>query len=63
MSSGTVATCGFCGRPVQCAVYLGGTPYHAECTQCPTPQHYVNPSLTESDIRRIVREELERAKP
>lgn len=47
------ATCGICGQPF----YLGGLHGHGICNKT-----YEAPQLTEADIRRIVREELERAK-
>ena len=36
-SSGTIALCGHCGRPVinQPAVWANGVPYHVECTKSP----------------------------
>lgn len=69
MSTGTTPLCGYCGKPVIDAItWHAGTPYHSECTHGPGyPTHYVMtrtptptwPStLTEDDVRRIVREEL-----
>jgi len=73
-SNGTVATCQHCGRPIGgVATWLGGLPYHPECTHGPgylthyaplAPEHEgCKPShqITENDVRRIVREELARA--
>jgi len=65
--------CGYCGRPCGACIWLNGNPYHEECTHGPDykPQYYggnvqdwakgVAP-LTENDVRRIVREEIERLK-
>jgi len=69
VSNATVALCQHCGRPIGgVAKCLGGLPYHPECTHGPSyPTHYEMtrtptttwPStLTEDDVRRIVREEL-----
>lgn len=69
-------SCAYCGRPVAAAVYIGMYPYHPECTRgpsAPSPPYYtpvgagdgntyVPRHLTEADVRRIVREELQRAK-
>ena len=73
-SNATVATCQHCGAPIGgAATWLGGLPYHPECTHGPGyPTHYAPLSLehegckpshriTENDVRRIVREELARA--
>ncbi len=68
---GTTPICSFCGRPVLGHPVWGhsGEPYHRECTHGPSgPLRYEPrpPSLgaypvtvlTESDVRRIVQEEL-----
>lgn len=71
VSNATVALCQHCGRPIGgVATWLGGLPYHPECTHGPSyPTHYAplpaehpgcrpTPALTEDDVRRIVRDEL-----
>ena len=63
--------CQHCGRPIGgVATWLGGQPYHPECTHglgysthyAPSPIATLGckpaPPLTEDDVRRIVREEL-----
>lgn len=65
--------CAHCGRPGAALVWIGSLPYHEECTRGPGYQAAVYrlypphpdwqhcapaPSLTEVDVRRIVREEL-----
>lgn len=75
MSTGTFTwKCVHCGRPMAAAVASGGGMYHEECLHGPGWQqpHYAplpsNPGcaplapLTEDDVRRIVREEIARAK-
>jgi len=69
----TAFTCGYCGRPCASFVWLGDVPYHEECTHGPDYRrsYYggnvsdwakgVAP-LSEQDVRRIVREEIERLK-
>jgi hypothetical protein len=70
-SNTAVALCQHCGRPVgEVATWIGGLPYHPECTHGPGYlTHYApspvdrpgcrpTPMLTEDDVRRIVREEL-----
>lgn len=59
--------CAHCGRPVITALWVGDLPYHPECTRGPgyQPRTFVEgcqayTNLTEADIRRIVREELDR---
>jgi len=74
----TSFTCGFCGRPCASFVWLGGVPYHEECTRGPgyQPRTYGTgyglgppsqgcipiPTMTEERVRKIVREEIERLK-
>jgi hypothetical protein len=74
MSNGTYLTpsCQHCGRPIAgFPTYIGAYSYHPECTRGPgvemayqpmpfTQGAYAVPILTEGDVRRIVREELER---
>jgi len=68
--------CQHCGRPIGggSATYIGGLPYHYECTRGPGAQtNYVlmppragcqpEHTLTEADVRRIVREELDARAP
>jgi hypothetical protein len=62
VSNATVALCQYCGRPIgSVAAWLGGSPYHPECTHGPSyPAHYEmtrTSMLTEDDVRRILREE------
>lgn len=68
----TTSLCGYCGRPAPVAVMYDGIPYHAECTRSPQLQYAAYPfphepgcvplrQLTEEDVRRIVREELQQA--
>lgn len=64
--------CAYCGRPAATLVWVGGAGYHEECTRGPgfqAPTYQPLPpvfgcaplkALTEEDVRRIVREELER---
>lgn len=60
VSNRTAALCQYCGRPIGgVATWLGGMPYHPECTHGPGyPTHYQAPTLSVDDVRRIVREEL-----
>lgn len=73
-STGTLPMCLHCGRPITGQiVYAGNGAYHWECTQPPGQQSYQPmpnqfgaipvPTLTEEDVRRIVREELGRITP
>ena len=60
-SQTTTPVCFFCGRPIIGSMVsgLGGETYHPECTYAPSRQFQGQlTSLTEEDIRRIVREEL-----
>lgn len=54
--------CGHCGRPVASAMWIGDLPYHLECTQPPDSQTrtFQTAPLTEEQVRRIVRDELDR---
>lgn len=68
---GTCPVCGYCGRPIGGnAVWVGSMCYHLECTRGPSwQQTYPSsatplvPALTVEDVRQIIREELEAAKP
>ena len=72
--SGIPVSCAHCGRPIGgTAVWMGNFQYHEECTRGPTfAQRYFTPvgdgntyipyPLSEHDVRRIVREEVERMK-
>lgn len=64
--------CGYCGRPMLAGVSIGGVMYHQECTHGPGgPLRYAPmppvpgavpwKALDESDVRRIVRDELQRS--
>ena len=56
-------TCQHCGRPIGLvASFIGGFAYHEECTRGAAYQ-YGPPTLTEADVRRIVRQELAAATP
>lgn len=76
MNTAAVLKCAHCGRPIGgLQTWLGGYAYHYECTLSPdsrqlryepmtvTPCAIPVPPLTESDVRRIVREELAKEKP
>ena len=60
-SAATGILCAHCGRPAPIAVWHGGLPYHDECTHGPgyQSQPWGPAPLTEADVRRFVREELE----
>ena len=65
-TAGTAMACGYCGRPCASGVWIGHQVFHPECTRGPSfsPQArapFIYPH-TLGDIRRIVREEIERAK-
>ena len=75
VGTGCPMVCGYCGRPIASeAKWLGGTPYHSACTESPgydpgtirfyppgqLPIPTFTPAMTEDDVRRIVREEIER---
>lgn len=57
-----MTTCGYCGKPIpgQVFSYVCGIPYHIECTQGPgyVQRTYQPASLTEENMRKIIREEL-----
>lgn len=59
-----VPRCAHCGRPIiEAAVISFGEAFHRECTHGPSyPSPFTMattaPGLTETDIRRVVREEL-----
>jgi hypothetical protein len=62
--------CAHCGRPAATLVWIGGLGYHDECTRGPgykAPTFQPLPcwpaTLTEADVRRIVREEIAKAVP
>ena len=69
----TGMTCMHCGRPILVDVaYIGNCNYHLECARPPEQPFRYEPMpphpgaqplipLTEDDVRRIVREELQRA--
>lgn len=63
--TGIAMTCGHCGRPMASAVWINGQGYHPECTHGPGFQMptFTQSPLTEEDIRRIVREEIDRMRP
>ena len=58
----TTPTCGFCGMPVLVQpTWWGGVAYHFECAHGPggpLPAQISPKTLTEEDVRRIVREEM-----
>ena len=54
----TTAFCDYCGKPLLSGVWIGSRMYHIECTR--SPNYYTPPPLSEEDIRRIVREELDK---
>jgi len=58
-TTGINPVCFFCGRPIIGSVVpgiWGGEVYHPECVFAPSRQ--TTASLTEEDVRKIVREEL-----
>lgn len=61
----TTLTCMKCGGPLGASsIWIGGDPYHYACAPfVPAVTRYVPSPLTEDDVRRIVREELDRRKP
>lgn len=74
MSTAIPLTCQHCKRPIgNVATYIGGWPYHYECTRGPgvslqygseSPQDYgAKPlsMLSEADVRRIAQEEVMKA--